>query len=275
MLKRYKDFINESKPAYIFKDSEEYDEVIEKWGFKDEDINDYFEDLKDDNIDVSYLQGTLSDENDKNLDSNSFTLIVVLAFTYKVDPIKEVKSPYGSKYDMESYKRFLDKQKTTVEKIEKSTERFISGESLKLLSKYVSKVPFHMTQNHHQNLIKINYRLSIKIESSDLYDAIKKYKSKDNPIAKAKDEIVNVLIEKGILPEYAERLIDVHPGYQDMEETQFGFMTDGEIITVASIVNGELIFNDFRIREAINAFYDGYCEDVLEDPDYIDKNLNG
>lgn len=275
MLKRYKDFINESKPAYIFKDSEEYDEVIEKWGFKDEDINDYFEDLKDDNIDVSYLQGTLSDENDKNLDSNSFTLIVVLAFTYKVDPIKEVKGPYGSKYDMESYKRFLDKQKTTVEKIEKSTERFISGESLKLLDKYVSKVPFHMTQNHHQNLIKINYRLSIEIESSDLYDAIKKYKSKDNPIAKAKDEIVNVLIEKGILPEYAERLIDVHPGYQDMEETQFGFMTDDEIFTVASIVNGELIFNDSRLRDAIDAFYEGYCEDVLEDPDYIDKNLNG
>ena len=275
MLKRYKDFINESKPAYIFKDSEEYDEVIEKWGFKDEDINDYFEDLKDDNIDVSYLQGTLSDENDKNLDSNSFTLIVVLAFTYKVDPIKEIESPYGSKYNIESYKRFLDKQKTTLEKIEKYTERFISGENLKLLSNYVSKVPFHMTQDSRENEIQINYRLSIEIESSDLYDAIKKYKSKDNPIAKAKDEIVNVLIEKGILPEYAERLIDVHPGYQDMEETQFGFMTDGEIITVASLVNGELIFNYSRLSDAINAFYEGYCEDVLEDPDYIDKNLNG
>ena len=265
MLKRYKDFINESKPAYIFKDSEEYAVVIKKWGFKDEDINDYFEDLKDDNIDVSYLQGTIeSDKNENPLDiSKSFTLILILGFTYKVDPIKEIESPYGSKYDMGSYKRFLDKQKTTVEKIEKYTERFISGENLKLLSNYVSKVPFHMTQDSRKNEIQIYYRLSLEIESSDLYDAIKKFKSKDNPIAEAKDKIVNVLIQEGIIPEYAERLIDVHPGYQDMDETEFGFMTDDEIIIIASIVNGKLIFDNSKFRAAIDTFYDGWCADIL------------
>ena len=73
MIKNFEKFFEASE--YDFRYSNERREVVKKWGISIETINDYLEDLKDDNIYYTFIQGIL-DENKTDL-SKKFQMIII------------------------------------------------------------------------------------------------------------------------------------------------------------------------------------------------------
>jgi hypothetical protein len=272
MIKSFQKYF-ESVGAISFRDSDQYKSLIKKWGLSKDDIDNYFDDLNDDNIRIRYDQGII-DHEDKTKDiSKYFSIKIVLYFKYKLEKIKSFDN-YTTFLNLDSYNLFLKKQIDTLEKIESSVNRFIDGENLKLESKYSSGVPFYLSQDERRNEMSITYRLSFEVESDDLVKSIKEYTNTPNPLGEAKDIVVNKLINKyGIKPEFADTLIDAHPDYHNMVHIPIGFLTDGEIIVIANfnVEMGKVDFYNNELNRSIEYFYDGYCADILGE-DYLNIN---
>lgn len=273
MIKNFEKFFEASE--YDFRYSNERREVVKKWGISIETIDDYLEDLKDDNIYYTFNQGIL-DFDDKNnpIDvSSRFQMICMISFEYELNPVKELGEFASTVYNFTDYKKFITNQVEVIDKVENSIKRLMLGEGLELIKKYVSDVPFYMIQDERKNLLKISYRLKFEVESDDYQKAKDKFFKKPNPIGEAEDKVVKFFVDEGILPKFAKDLIDIDPGHKESKVVRFGFLTDNEIYVVASYdkETKKLEFHDKEIDNALADFYDGYCSSYLGN-DYLDIN---
>ena len=269
MIKNFEKFFEASE--YDFRYSNERREVVKKWGISIETINDYLEDLKDDNIYYTFSQGIL-DENKTDL-SKKFQMICMISFEYKFQLINELPEFSSTVYNFGDYKKFITKQVEVLDKVENSVKRLMQGERLELIKKYVSDVPFYMIQDERKNSLKITYRLKFEVESGDYQKAKDKFFKKPNPIGDAEDEVVKFFVDEGILPKFAKDLIDIDPGHKESKVVMFGFLTNNGIYVVASYnkENEKLKFHEDEIANALKDFYDGYCSDYLGN-NYLDIN---
>lgn len=254
-----------------FEDTDEFKLLIKKWGFNEIDMMNHFDDLVDDNIDFNYKQSIIDYE--KN--SNEFKLVILLYFEYALKKVKTI-SDTSHLYKFSDYSKFIKKQDEIFSLIEFSVKRFVNAEHLTLEEgSGVSQIPFYMMQDGRKNKLRLNYRLSLVIESTNAHDEYKKFISKKNPLAESKDKLVMSFVEEGIKPEFSEVLLDVHPGYLTDEVVLFGFATDDEIIVVATFDKDKksLNINKREFERAIGYFYSGYCSEILGD-NYLEENEN-
>lgn len=254
-----------------FEDTDEFKLLVKKWGFKESDMINHFDDLVDDNIDFNYRQSIVGYEKK----SNEFKLVILLYFEYALTRLKTI-SDTSYLYKFSDYSRFIKKQDEIFSLIESSVKRFVNAEHLTLEEgSGVSQIPFYMIQDERKNKLRLNYRLSLDIESTEAHDEYKKFISKENPLAEAKDELVMAFVEEGIKPEFAEALLDVDPDYssKDSRVVLFGFAADHEIIVVATFDKDKksLNINKREFERAVDAFYSRYCVNILGD-NYIEEN---
>jgi hypothetical protein len=270
MIKSFQKYFESIVPI-TFTDSDQYKSLIKKWGFTSVDIDNYFDELEDDNIYFKFIQG-IRDQEDKEKDiSTNFSIKVILEFRFNFEKItRNSDGPPPHFLSLDSYNSFLKKQIDVLSKVESSVDRFINGENLKLDSKYVRNIPYYLTQDDRNKEVLITYRLSMEVESDDLKKAIKEFSGLKNPLLDAKDLVVKKIIKSGIPPEFAENLVDIHPEYEDMKDIPIGFHTDGEIRLIAyfNVENGRIDWDNFELKKSIEDFYSGFCQDMLGE-DYI------
>lgn len=257
-----------------FQSTQQFKTLIKKWGFDENDLLNYFDDLIDDGVIFDFKQSITEYEKDKN----KFNIVILLYFEYTFIKVKyndtgEFTSSYL--YNFSDYKKFIDKQNKIFTDIESSVKRFVDAEHL-IISKTgtgISNIPFHMSQDERNKKLKVNYRLISEIESSDVNLEYEKFKKRNNPLGDYRDLIIRELVEHGIHPEFANQLIDVHPEYEESDYVFFGFLTDDEIISIASYdkEKGEGEFDIPELGRAIDSFYSGYCSDILGNG-YLDRN---
>lgn len=261
---------------FKFQNTQQFKTLIEKWGFDENDLLNYFDDLIDDGVIFNFKQSITDYEKDKN----KFNIVILLYFEYTFSKVKyndtgEFTSSYL--YNFSDYKKFIEKQNKIFTDIESSVKRFVDAEHL-IISKAgtgISKIPFHMSQDERNKKLKVHYRLVSEIESSDANLEYEKFKKRKNPLGEHRDALISKLVEDGIHPEFANQLIDVNPGYEDEEEENvfFGFLTDDEIIVIASYdkktERGNIIRDEYE--RAVNSFYEGHCSDILGNG-YLDRN---
>ena len=98
-----------------------------------------------------------------------------------------------------------------------------------------------------------------EIKTDDYRLAREEFNKKDNPARKAVEDVIKKLEKNGI--KEARELIES----QENDEIIFiGFTTDDEIIVVATWSEEYgLNYDEGEISNAINAYEDGYCDEIL------------
>jgi hypothetical protein len=255
---------------FDFERTKEFINLVKKWGIDENKILNFFDDLIDDDVVFQQKQGIIKYEDDEN----KFEIVILLYFEYTFDKI-EYNINNGYLYNFSDYKRFIEKQNQIFSDIQRSVKIFTEAERLIISNRGtgISKIPFYMLQDGRNSKLMVEYKLISKIESSDVSIEYKKFKNMENPIGDYRDNLVSELVEEGIVPEFAEILIDVDPGYKESDFVFFGFMTNDEIILIATYDNEEKKskIDIIEFNRAIELFYDGYCSDILGEG-YLDRN---
>jgi hypothetical protein len=255
-----------------FEDSDSYKNLVKKWGLDDREMMNHFDDLVDEGVEFYYKQGII----DYEKTPDEFKLIIILYFEYNLKKVKKI-SDSSYLYSFSDYNRFIKKQNDIFSLIESSVKRFISAEKLNIEfdGTGISNIPFYMLQDERKNKLRVNYKLSLLINSPEVNKEYKKFISNKNPLSESKDKLVMSLIRGGINQEFAEDLLDVHPGYLTDEVVLFGFNTDDEIIIIATFdkETGSLNIDKNEFRRALEYFYNGYCAEILGDY-YLEENEN-
>jgi len=259
MIKSWEKF-NEEKNTLYFEESDEFEEVLDKYAITDEDIKDFFIDLEDErNIETKLMRCSITD-----IKKNSFGLITILSFD---KPYLNQKRNKRNHIQSGDYLKFLSEQVEDIKSIQESCKHFGEIEHLNIIFNEVSQEPF---QGAGANMEEYGHlRLSVCfekiIETSEMSEANTKFQNKENPFKKAIDKIAKELIKAGVKKEHASKLLDIHPGYEDMEDIYVGFLTDDEIIVIAYINKTftDITYLEEEFARAVVDYENGLCVDRL------------
>ena len=102
----------------------------------------------------------------------------------------------------------------------------------------------------------------VKVTFGDPNMSIKR----DNPEREAYQSVIRKLVEMGIPEKDAEKLIDLHPDWEDMDYIIFGFMTNDEILSIATYdkIKKKLFFERNDLIHAVEYYQQGECNGYLE-----------
>lgn len=113
----------------------------------------------------------------------------------------------------------------------------------------------------------IEYKFTKTILSNDMVNArnsyLKSLTSDEKNINNCLKKVVSKLIENGI--DKAEKLVDIHPGYEEMDNVIFRFLTNSEVIAIAEYYKKDrtLHFDKSGIANALKSYLDDECDEYL------------
>jgi len=269
MIKSWKKF-NESK--IHFEESDEYKNLKHKYSIKKEDIKDLLDDLSDEtDFQCSSVQNFI-----KNITDHSFVIVTHIKLfkwyknpnyipdltTYAQDINNETKA-------FKEYQNYLKLQSSDLDFVMKTCQRISKTEETGISSYEIEKIPFQGTgtwKNQYDDLdLRVTFEKEIK--SDEIYKAHKAFLKSDNPERNAYKQVIKKLVEIGIPEKHANKLIDAHPDYEDMDTVLFGFMSNDEIVAVATYDKDkkQLFFDKRELERALDYYENGDCSDYLGD----------
>jgi hypothetical protein len=104
------------------------------------------------------------------------------------------------------------------------------------------------------------------IQTDEMERAHKEFIKKDNPEREAYQSVIRKLVEMGIPGKDVEKLIDLHPDWENMDYIIFGFMTNDEILSIATYdkIKKKLFFERNDLIHAVEYYQQGECNEYLE-----------
>jgi hypothetical protein len=248
MIKSWKLF-NES---IYFEGSKEFLDIKNKYSLKKEDIKEYIQDLEDNkDIKVDNFYNKVSKFNDEEI-----TVISVLT----------LRKLYKNKSsEIEGYMSFLKEQLDDINYILSVCESISRSEDLEIKIIKTGNLPFQGGQNSKESPLSLSIVFQRTIETDEISKAHKEYMKKGNPEREAYESVIKELVKYGIPKEDAESLVDLHPDWENMDYIIFGFMTDDEIISVATYDKNskKIFFERNDILRASRIYDEGGCGDYL------------
>lgn len=252
MIKSWKKF-NESK--IHFEESDEYRNLLHKYSIKKEDIKDLLDDLSDE----TDFQCKHVLNNIKKITDHSFVLLTTITM------FKQYKNPKGFK----EHQDYLKLQSSDLDWVMKTAERISHTEETELSSYEIERIPFQGAGNNTSDYDDLDLRVKFEKEilSDEINKAYQNFLKSDNPERNAYEQVIKKLIEIGIPEKHANKLIDAHPDYEDMDYVMFGFMTNDEIVAVATYDKDkkQLFFDKRELERALDYYENGDCSDYLGD----------
>jgi hypothetical protein len=248
MIKSWKLF-NES---IYFEGSKEFLDIKNKYSLKKEDIKEYIQDLEDNkDIKVDNFYNKVSKFNDEEI-----TVISVLT----------LRKLYKNKSsEIEGYMSFLKEQLDDINYILSVCESISRSEDLEIKIIKTGNLPFQGGQNSKESPLSLSIVFQRTIETDEISKAHKEYMKKGNPEREAYESVIKELVKYGIPKEDAESLVDLHPNWENMDYIIFGFMTDDEIISVATYDKNskKIFFERNDILKASRIYDEGGCGNYL------------
>jgi len=252
MIKSWQQF-NES--SVYFEGSTEFLKVRKKYALKKEDILDFLQDLEDER-DISYssFQSRLS-----KFDNEQIVIKTWINFS------KSYKNP---KFELNDYQSFLKEQIKDIEQILITCERIAQVEELQIIQKKVESPPFQGAGANQNDLSELRIAIVFQktIQTDEMERAHKEFIKKDNPEREAYQSVIRKLVEMGIPGKDVEKLIDLHPDWENMDYIIFGFMTNYEILPIATYdkIKKKLFFERVELNKALDAYKTDECNEYLE-----------
>lgn len=252
MIKSWQQF-NES--SIYFEGSTEFLKVREKYALKKEDILDFLQDLEDESdVQCLSVQSRISKFDDEK--------IVIKTW------IQLTKSYKNPKISLDDYLSFLKQQTEDINQIMTTFDRIANVEESKIIQKKVESHPFQGAGNNENEFSELRILMVFEktIESNEMVKAHKEFSKRDNPEKEAYESVIKELVKYGIPQKDAEKLVDLHPDWEDMDYIIFGFMTNGEILTIATYdkVKKKLFFERNELLKSFRLYDEGECSEYLE-----------
>jgi hypothetical protein len=252
MIKSWQQF-NESK--IHFEESDEYRNLKYKYSIKKEDIKDFLDDLSDEtDFQFRSVQNFI-----KNITDNSFVLVT------HINLFKRYKNPKGFK----EYQDYLKLQNFDLDWVIKTSERISHDQETKLSRYEIDKIPFQGAGNNTIDYDDLDLKIIFEkeITSDEFSKSYQDFLKLDNVLRLAYIRVIKKVIENGIPENHANKLIDAHPDYEDMDYVVFGFMTNSEIIAVATYDKDkkQLFFDKRELERALDYYENGDCGEYLGD----------
>jgi hypothetical protein len=248
MIKKFHKFFE----ALNFSDSDELEMVKNKHKIPDEVISDYFTELLDEGAEfksVCHFIGEIKGG---------------IKLYYNIQVSKNIKNPYNfqnHKVSEKNYLNFIEEQVSFIKQFNECTDRFKYGEDVEVNFNNIIEVPFWGAGNNSKESSNLSQIIQVtqEIKTDDYRLAREEFNKKDNPARKAVEDVIKKLEKNGI--KEARELIES----QENDEIIFiGFTTDDEIIVVATWSEEYgLNYDEGEISNAINAYEDGYCDEIL------------
>jgi vacuolar-type H+-ATPase subunit I/STV1 len=252
MIKSWQQF-NES--SVYFEGSPEFLKVRNKYALEKEDILDFLQDLEDErDISCSSFQSRLS-----KFDNEQIVIKTWINFS------KSYKNP---KFELNDYQSFLKEQIKDIDQILITCERIAQVEELQIIQKKVESPPFQGAGANQNDLGELRIAIVFQktIQTDEMERAHKEFIKKDNPEREAYQSVIRKLVEMGIPGKDVEKLIDLHPDWENMDYIIFGFMTNYEILPIATYdkIKKKLFFERVELNKALDAYKTGECNEYLE-----------
>jgi len=251
MIKSWQQF-NES---VHFEGSPEFLNIRNKYALSKSDIQDFLQDLEDErDISCSSFQSRVSKFDDEQ--------IVIKTW---INFSKSYKNP---KFELNDYQSFLKQQMDDINQILTTCERIAKVEELEVIQKKVEYIPFLGAGNNQKELDGLRLLITFQrvVETDEMVQAHKEFSKRDNPEKEAYEAVIKELVKYGIPQQDAGKLVDLHPDWENMDYIIFGFMTNDEILSIATYNKKEkrLFFERNELIHAVEYYQQGECSDYLE-----------
>lgn len=251
MIKSWQQF-NES---VYFEGSPEFLNIRNKYALSKSDIQDFLQDLEDErDISCSSFQSRVSKFDDEQ--------IVIKTW---INFSKSYKNP---KFELNDYQSFLKQQMDDINQILTTCERIAKVEELEVIQKKVEYIPFWGAGNNQKELDGLRLLITFQrvVETDEMVQAHKEFSKRDNPEKEAYEAVIKELVKYGIPQQDAGKLVDLHPDWENMDYIIFGFMTNDEILSIATYNKKEkrLFFERNELIHAVEYYQQGECSDYLE-----------
>jgi len=251
MIKSWQQF-NES---VHFEGSPEFLNIRNKYALNKIDIQDFLQDLEDErDISCSSFQSRVSKFDDEQ--------IVIKTW---INFSKSYKNP---KFELNDYQSFLKQQMDDINQILTTCERIAKVEELEVIQKKVEYIPFLGAGNNQKELDGLRLLITFQrvVETDEMVQAHKEFSKRDNPEKEAYEAVIKELVKYGISQKDARKLVDLHPDWENMDYIIFGFMTNDEILSIATYNKKEkrLFFERNELIHAVEYYQQGDCSDYLE-----------
>ena len=245
MIKKFHKFLE----SLNFSDSDELEEVKNKHRIPEEVIRDYFTDILDEGSELKTNCSIYGTEKGIKL-------------YYNITVSKNIKNPENKHtVSVKEYLKFIDDQVIFINQFNDCIDRFKIGEDVEVYFNNISEIPFWGAANNLKDFGTLSQIIAFtqEIETDDYRLSKDKFNKKDNPAKKAVEDVIKELEKNGIVE--SRDLIEA----QEIDgDILIGFTTDDEIIVVATW-NEEsgLNYEEDEMSNAINAYKDGYCDEIL------------
>ena len=251
MIKSWQQF-NES---VYFEGSPEFLNIRNKYALSKSDIQDFLQDLEDErDISCSSFQSRVS-----KFDDEQIVIKTWIHFS------KSYKNP---KFELNDYQSFLKQQMDDINQILTTCERIAKVEELEVIQKKVEYIPFWGAGNNQKELDGLRLLITFQrvVETDEMVQAHKEFSKRDNPEKEAYEAVIKELVKYGIPQQDAGKLVDLHPDWENMDYIIFGFMTNDEILSIATYNKKEkrLFFERNELIHAVEYYQQGDCSDYLE-----------
>lgn len=245
MIKKFHKFFE----ALNFMDTDEHEAIKNKHRIPDEVIKDYFNDLLDEGSEIE-------------INCNMDGIKEGIKLYYNITISKNIKNPqYKHTIPTNEYLRFIEEQSNFIKLFNISLDRLKIGEDLDIKFNTITQIPFWGAGNNTQEFGTLSQTIAFwqELKTDDYRLAKEEFNKKDNPAKKAIEDVIKRLEEMGI--KESRQLIDT----QENEDIIFiGFLTDDEIIVIATWSEEYgLIYEEDELANAVNAYEDGYCDEIL------------
>ena len=246
MIKNFNKFCE--SVSLNFEQSEESDKIKDKLKIPDEVIKDYFIELIDEGSEI-------------DIKCNISSTINGVKLYYNVTILKNIQNPQ-SKYSIsnQDYLKYMNEQINFVNTFNSCVDRFSQAEDIKINFNNIISVPFWGAGNNNTEFGILSQTIAFnqEIETDEYKKAKKEFNERDNPLRKSVDSVINRLRKEGV--KEAEQLIDV----QNADTYwMIGFMTDDEILVIATWDEEGLIYDEHDLSMAIDSYNRGDCDEYL------------
>ncbi len=263
MIKSFKSFNEAKEETFYFRESEEYDNLVSKYKLSDDVIHEYFVELLDEGFEISSTETWITSSEKGKFESN---LSIKFSKDY-LNPINRKNIVKRSGVDV--YLQFLQDQIDCIQLATRLSSRLEQAEDYESMIKgsNIQGVPFWGAGNHMKDYDELSFILPFKRTiSSNEYDVAKNnFENNNTPGKNALLDVIQKLVLSGIPKKDAKRLVDIHPGHEEMEDIIFGFLANDQIRAIATYnkKSKKLSFSEEEISLALNDYEGGECSEYL------------
>ena len=259
MIKSFKLFNEGKKDTLYFQESDEYEDVLNKYAPTPKDISEFFTDLEDErDIKTKFVRCS-----GINIKEDEFKLVVAITLekTYK-NPVRNKRNHIQT----DDYLKRLIEETEDIKSVQNSCKHFaeviIPNISLDFSVDEVTQIP-HQPGEYGHLMMWVSFTKVIK--TNEMWEAEIEFNNKDNTYREALKIVAKELVKAGVKEKHTDLLLDIHPGYEEMEDIDIGFSTDDKIITIGYITKstGVIDYSEKNFAQAIVDYESGKCADVL------------